>query len=107
MTMLDSDDKEEKVELKKQWKACQKEMDRLYSIWNDVTDSKATRREGVHVEWDASQDTFDNATDLTVESVNTKQKRKKSVTMQENVTIEKMRKINKVSDVQSLSLIHI
>ena len=66
-----------------------------------ITNVNDTDFEGVHVEWDASLDTFDNATNLTVESVATKQKSKNSVTTEDNVSREKVRKIDKVSNAQS------
>ena len=36
-------------------------------IWKDITKLENKRREGVEVEWDASQEVFDNVTNLTVE----------------------------------------
>ena len=68
IAMLDSDDVEEKKDLKSQWKRCKDEKKSIFDKWTEVTQAENTRREGVEVEWDASKGAFDNATCLTMES---------------------------------------
>ena len=53
-------------------------------IWKDITKLENKRREGVEVEWDASQEVFDNVTNLTVESTSHKRNQTKPVGDKDN-----------------------
>ena len=63
-------------------------------IWKDITKLENEQREGVEVEWDASQGGFDNATDLTVESTSHKRNRTKPVGNKDNLKVSKVQKVS-------------
>ena len=65
MKMLDSDEEDEKRNLKKKWNVLKEEKNKIYKNWVKFTEEEETRRDGVQIEWTNNEE-GDAVTELTV-----------------------------------------